>query len=481
MKRKKYVYIFIIINMLLSYPKFGIVSVISVANVPVESIKIDGDLGDWSGITAHSVDKKEHAVFRSQNWQNSNDLSFSYNIASDGKCIFLSIQVTDDKLVIANHTAQLLKSDHVELWFDPLNLAEKIDLSDSDIDKIETQKFISAHLVQIAISPSGIFQYYIPEGVTVTSPVNVACQQNENAYTIECCLIPQALLNISAVGLQNFGCLIDVVDADDPNKPAQDLIFSSSPQRKFADPGTFFHYQLVSPIFVQSLNHLIERPYLNAVMTSTYPDGYWHFENNQWRYAVMQTDPVWSEEQMKWTYSEYYPEFVDFVNLKSDSSLAVVVSGFEQQIGLALVKDKKNVVAVTQRSGFLMTEKTLTDFDLIINFTEELGIHFSSLNQTDYMLTLSCIDYPKIGLGVCGAAESYVTTFYHITDNNLATVNEIESFPCMENSYRQWKWLEKGKKLQLIESPDPISLRVTISDPENMTIHEISWNGKSFE
>jgi hypothetical protein len=78
-------------------------------------IKVDGSLQEWQEISGLTINKKNNVILFQENWQGSNDSSFSLKVASDSKRLFVAVEVSDDEINII--PGSLWVNDSIELYW----------------------------------------------------------------------------------------------------------------------------------------------------------------------------------------------------------------------------------------------------------------------------------------------------------------------------------------------------------------------------
>ena len=82
----------------------------------VTDISIDADLTDWSAVKAMRIAGEAYVFSGKDNWSGQEDSSFDMRVASDGKRLFLTIDVTDDQIRI--DSKQAWRNDGIEFFWD---------------------------------------------------------------------------------------------------------------------------------------------------------------------------------------------------------------------------------------------------------------------------------------------------------------------------------------------------------------------------
>jgi len=89
-----------------------------------KDIIVDGEIFDWEGISAETVDNKDNLWFGQgmvpENWLGKHDLSFSWRAARKGNKLYLLYEVSDDHISPFDRDNTWL-NDCVEICIDPLN------------------------------------------------------------------------------------------------------------------------------------------------------------------------------------------------------------------------------------------------------------------------------------------------------------------------------------------------------------------------
>ncbi|OQY29222.1 MAG: hypothetical protein B6244_04315 [Candidatus Cloacimonetes bacterium 4572_55] len=434
-----------------------------ISAVAESGIVVDGDLSDWDDLPKTVVSTSNHAVFKLRNWEGAEDLQFSYSLASDRQRLYLSVVVTDDVLVKAKSADQLLKSDHIEIWFDTIpNQDRESFTNEDDKGQLSTLVVDRTRLIQIAFGFDGISSYCLPENRDdLLDAIQFVMVPTSTGYRLECALSAEGFFQLPDPIITDLGALIDVIDADNPEKPAQDMLFSSSPERKFSDPTTFSWIQLSQPIQVNKIHSLLRQnsePTALAALSpltplpSCYPNGYWEWDGSEWRFTLHELRPEWDDQgNLKFDFKKFYPQITAAYQL---DDYVVVTAGYEDNVAYSVLKDAL-LIGADRTYGSWFDEAAVQDFGH--QFSTTYGLETFHYADGSPGFTVTRIYFSRTGRGLCGAAEAYATRFYRIHDNKLDMTHEIESYPCMENAYRCWRWEKKGAALAVYEFEEGIT------------------------
>ena len=100
----------------------------------------------------NKVKKKKFVTYQPKNWEGVKDLSFTMGSKWDKEALSFKFKVKEDNLVLANKPGNVLKQDHLELWFDFTGIQDVI----KDCRTTEKGKFPQTakakHRVQLLIS-----------------------------------------------------------------------------------------------------------------------------------------------------------------------------------------------------------------------------------------------------------------------------------------------------------------------------------------
>jgi hypothetical protein len=197
---------------------------------------IDGNLGEWSGMTAY--DANQTVPSGAENWTGSADLSASFYIGWDSNYLYVAVQRTDDTFVQLSYGRLLYKGDDVEIQIDG-------DLSGDFFSGV-----MSSDDYQIGLSP-GNFSTLDPEayrwfptyseGWVYT--VDIAVKQSGSGYDMEA-RIPWSTLGISPSNGANYGFALALSDNDQAGTSVWESMVASVGTRTLTDPTTWGTLQL---------------------------------------------------------------------------------------------------------------------------------------------------------------------------------------------------------------------------------------------
>ena len=212
----------------------------------IAPITIDGDLGDWEGLTVAQLPLPVRQYkFGSTNVpnppDNEDDLSGDFRCFADQRCVYIAVTVRDDKPVfgeemfVRNHD-----DDAVELYFD----GDLLDTTSMEYDKNDFQILVTADnkgktLINGRVPLVLQLYPYVWEALGVRASL----KQNENGYVIEVS-IPLKLLGWDTVEADRLmGMNVRVYDDDDSLRLDSVLEWADDPHS-------------TSPISTQCFNHV---------------------------------------------------------------------------------------------------------------------------------------------------------------------------------------------------------------------------------
>lgn len=446
---------------------------ITVSAVETGQIVIDGQLDDWSETEAIRADARENAVYKASNWEGPDDLRFTYRFATDGRALYAAVQVWDDVFVPPDAESGLLQADHIEFWFDTIpQKARETFENEFEDDRVETVREQSG-LVQIAFGYGQEPRYFFPENPPFVAPIEFAFDQSTSGYALEVMFQPRDFIQLPAPVIKNLGFLVDVIDADNPDNPGQDMLFSSSPNRKYGDPDTFGLLTLDELLLTESLINQIEAKASARALPCCYPHGFWEADSGGWQYLVTALRPVLDQPEIFFEFTEFYPQFAGQYELPGQIPMKLNVCTFDDNLTFCL--PTADTLGQASVRGYWFNEQTAQDFEHY--FTEAYELQTFTYPDSQPGFTVSRMYFSPTGRGICGAAEAYATEFYRV-ENGIHHVLTIESFPCMENDiYKTWTWQKAGQEIHVYQHED------MVSDPANMVSEQIQiyvWDGSEF-
>lgn len=211
-----------------------------------KGIVVDGDLEDWSGFPCYALDQSEQVKYGVENWQGVQDLSGGFCLANDGQALYLSFQVTDDKIVQYFSNSDLWQGDYIEVWLDT-DLAGDFNEASPNVDDF-----------QLGISPGNFDD--VPSTVIVWMPqdfpaervktVQYAFKRTENGYRGEV-RIPWAFFG-DVIQLEDRHLGINIAFSDnDQDVPKQETMIAIAPEAvlHWGDPTYWVNLYLADADF----------------------------------------------------------------------------------------------------------------------------------------------------------------------------------------------------------------------------------------
>lgn len=194
---------------------------------------IDG-FADRVGLPAYT---SPYVVFTHSDWDGTDDLVASWEIAWDDTYLYIMATVTDDVHVQTQVGATAFRGDSLELQVD-------VDRSGDYGPSLSPDDF------QISLSPGDFNTIPLsawrfqgtPAGEMLDAPgphsILVAAQRNIDGYTLEAA-IPWRDLNLAPAPGLVVGLAVNFNDNDGPGTAVQEMMKSSAPNRRFGDPTTW--------------------------------------------------------------------------------------------------------------------------------------------------------------------------------------------------------------------------------------------------
>ncbi len=439
-----------------------------------QPFKIDGNLEDWAKLKSTLINTKANAVFQPKNWLSEKDLSVSYRLTSDSENIYAAIQITDDVIVKAKNQAGQLKSDHIELWLDLIPGTERLYVENEKDGKI-VKTTDKSRMIQLAFGPDNWVAYYLPEKKPVApQAIESALITVPGGYVLECRLNGTALGELPANGVKKVGFLVDVVDADNPSQPAQDVLFSSSAKRKFGDPKTFSQMELPILVTPKAIQDKMAKDAAVKAVFKCFPGGFWAWDGANWNFSVRGEQPIFDDGGIflfQYKFANFQPKFIKSYPFGSGPDQTFVVCSYEDVLAVSAMTSTN----AQKLYGSWFDEKTAASFGHL--FTKEYS--FTTFKYPDGVqgCAVSRLITSRTGTGICGGAETYATTFYRLNQKSLDQVFEFMSSPCDENVYLAWKWTKPGAEIMTFEYPEA-NLKMDESAAGSKAL--LKWNGKTF-
>jgi hypothetical protein len=207
----------------------------------VSSIKVDGNLDDWTGQPTFTLNDASHLAYKlsSSSWSGPKDLSGQIWAGWTPDGLYFAVKVVDDIHIQQSSDENLWHGDYVEWQFD------------TQLEKDWDKKSMSGDDYQIGVS-AGDFKSVAPaayawfNGSDAPGPIKIqqAQVQTPDGYILEVFYPKAVLKGITLSEKAVFGMNVSLSDADDPNF-GQKSMLSTSPTRTYADPTTFGEITLV--------------------------------------------------------------------------------------------------------------------------------------------------------------------------------------------------------------------------------------------
>jgi hypothetical protein len=195
---------------------------------------INGEGSDWAGLTVY---RSPYVVFTHQEWDGTDDLNATWQIAGDETNLYLLANIEDDIHVQTQIGNTTFRGDSVELQIDTGRATDyrssigpddfQISLSPGDFSSIPPSawRFQGTANGQILDAPT-------PHSIIV------AAQRSGNGYHLEAA-IPWRDLNLTPSSGLILGLAVNFNDNDTPGGALQEMMKSSAPNRRFGDPTTW--------------------------------------------------------------------------------------------------------------------------------------------------------------------------------------------------------------------------------------------------
>jgi hypothetical protein len=195
---------------------------------------VDGDPAEWTdrpGVTS------AYLVFSADDWDGTDDLEATWQLAWDPENLYGFVTVVDDIHVQTRTGREAFLGDSVELQIDTQRDADygpglspddfQISLSPGDFQTI----------------PVSAFRFQGTDGgdmLDAPTPTytRVAAQRTGNGYRLEFA-IPWPDLNMTPMPGMVLGLALNANDNDRPGTAVQEVLKSNAPTRRFSDPTTW--------------------------------------------------------------------------------------------------------------------------------------------------------------------------------------------------------------------------------------------------
>lgn len=195
---------------------------------------LDGDATEWAGLPVYS---SPYVVFTGDSWDGSDDLAASWQVSWDDANLYLIANVADDIHAQSQTGNQMFRGDSIELQIDTDRAGDyrpaispddyQLSLSPGDFGAIAPSAYrfqgTAGGEMRDAAAPHAIAVTAIPTGA---------------GYVLEAA-IPWRDLGLTPASGLVIGLAFNVNDNDRPGTAAQEMMKSSAPNRRFADPTTW--------------------------------------------------------------------------------------------------------------------------------------------------------------------------------------------------------------------------------------------------
>jgi hypothetical protein len=195
---------------------------------------LDGDASEWAGLPVYS---SPYIVFSDDSWDGSDDLAASWQVSWDDSHLYFIANVADDVHVQTQTGNQAFLGDSIELQIDadrPGDFGPALSPDDYQI---------SLSPGDFGAIPPSAFRFQGTTGgemldAVATHAITVAAVPTGAGYILEAA-IPWSDLDLTQAPAVAIGLAVNVNDNDRPGTAAQELMKSSAPNRRFADPTTW--------------------------------------------------------------------------------------------------------------------------------------------------------------------------------------------------------------------------------------------------
>jgi GH18 family chitinase len=201
----------------------------------VSSIKIDGNLDDWTGDPTFTLNDKSQLAYKlsTGSWTGPEDLSGQVwtGWAPDG--LYFAVKVVDDVHIQTVADLNIWHGDYVEFQFD------------TQLEKDRDRKSMNSDDYQIGVSVGDFasvppFAYAWFNGPDPAGVINIqqAQTQTPDGYILEVFFPIDVLKGITLTQGAIFGMNVSLSDSDSASS-GQEAMLSTSSTRTYADPTTF--------------------------------------------------------------------------------------------------------------------------------------------------------------------------------------------------------------------------------------------------
>jgi hypothetical protein len=188
----------------------------------------------WVGLPVYS---SPYVVFTHREWDGSDDLEATWQIAWDDTYLYLLANVTDDLHMQTQTGRTAYLGDSMELQLDTARMSSLRSTLDPNTFQISLSPGDFA-----AIPPSAWRFQGTADGQMLDAPsphgILVAAQRSQNGYILEAA-IPWRDINLRpSIGMV-LGLAVNFNDNDRPGTAVQEMMKSNAPNRRYGDPVTW--------------------------------------------------------------------------------------------------------------------------------------------------------------------------------------------------------------------------------------------------
>lgn len=193
-------------------------------------IKVDGNLSDWNGISQYPA---AYRIEEADDWDGSDDLGATWQLAWNNNQLLLAIEVTDDTIMPATADAKELTGDSLQLLLET---------------QVSENSQLNSHSYRLSLLP-GNLAGVLPSarlaqgnsgGFTLISGpgIQMAAQPTEDGYTLEAA-IPWQILQVTPRGDLSMRVVLRALDSDDEETAVPQVIYAHLPKHQLTNPTTW--------------------------------------------------------------------------------------------------------------------------------------------------------------------------------------------------------------------------------------------------
>jgi hypothetical protein len=197
-------------------------------------LTIDGDPLDWAGLPSYS---SPYIVFTDDAWDGSDDLAASWQVSWDDANLYFVANVADDTHAQNQTGNQTFRGDSIELQIDSDRAGDYGPSVSPDDYQIALSPGDFAGIPPSAFRFQGTNDDQMLDAPTPHSII-VFASSSGSGYALEAA-IPWRDLGITPTPGLVIGLAVNVNDNDRPGTAAQEMMKSSTPERRFDDPTTW--------------------------------------------------------------------------------------------------------------------------------------------------------------------------------------------------------------------------------------------------